>query len=97
MKKDRFEHLTNRQKAACYFIMSKLNVYLKENETPEEFLTKYLKKAKQKAGWNDTNRRSKKYTVPYYSLETINEHGVQIEEDLRWDIYLQQTDHLWRD
>lgn len=28
MKKDRFEHLTGRQKAACYFIMDTLGVYL---------------------------------------------------------------------
>lgn len=48
MQKDRFEHLTGRQKAACYFIMDTLGVYLAENETPEEFLTKYLTKAKKK-------------------------------------------------
>lgn len=96
MKKDRFEHLTGRQKAACYFIMDTLGVYLTENETPEEFLTKYLKKAKIKA-WNDPYRKSTKYKVPYYSLEVINEHGVEIEEELAWDIYLQETDHLWRD
>lgn len=48
MQKDRFEHLTDRQKAACYFIMDTLGVYLAENETPEEFLTKYLTKAKKK-------------------------------------------------
>ena len=48
IKKDRFKHLTDRQKSACYFIMSTLDVYLKENETPEEFLNKYLVRAKKK-------------------------------------------------
>ena len=96
MKKDRFKHLTDRQKTACYFIMKTLGVYLKENETPEEFLTKYLKKAKLKA-WNDPYKISTKYTVPYYSLEVINEHGIEIEEEAQMEIYLQKTDHLWRD
>lgn len=49
IKRDRFKHLTNRQKSACYFIMKTLDVYLKENETPEEFLNKYLVKAKIKS------------------------------------------------
>lgn len=50
IKQDRFNHLTDRQKSACYFIMSTLGVYLEDNETPEEFLNKYLVRAKIKAG-----------------------------------------------
>ena len=37
IENDRFNHLTDRQKSACYFIMSTLGVYLEDNETPEEF------------------------------------------------------------
>lgn len=47
IKQDRFKHLTDRQKSACYFIMATLGVYLKEYETPEEFLNKYLFIAKK--------------------------------------------------
>lgn len=50
IENDRFNHLTDRQKSACYFIMSTLGVYLEDNETPEEFLNKYLVRAKRKAG-----------------------------------------------
>lgn len=57
----RFDHLTERQKDACYFIINTLNVYLKKNQTPEQFLTKYLAKAKIKAGWGDPNKRAVYY------------------------------------
>ena len=49
-EQEKFKHLTERQKDTCYFIVNTLNVYLKKNETPEQFLTKYLTKAKLKAG-----------------------------------------------
>lgn len=41
--------------------MKTLGVYLKENKTPEHFLTKYLAKAKLKAGWGDPNKRAVYY------------------------------------
>lgn len=87
MQKDRFEHLTGRQKTACYFIMDTLGVYLAKNETPEEFLTKYLTKAKKKAGWKDINRKSTKYSTPICSLEEINEYGVEIEKEAEIEMY----------
>lgn len=81
IKQDRFNHLTDRQKSACYFIMSTLGVYLEDNETPEEFLNKYLVRAKIKAGWSDPYRKARGYSVPLLSLEDINKYGVSIEED----------------
>jgi hypothetical protein len=60
-EQNRFEHLTERQKDACYFIMNTLRIYLKKNQTPEQFLTKYLAKAKIKAGWGDPNKRAVYY------------------------------------
>nr|DAX38154.1 MAG TPA: hypothetical protein [Caudoviricetes sp.] len=81
IEKDRFNHLTGRQKSACYFIMSTLGVYLEDNETPEEFLNKYLVRAKIKAGWSDPHRKASGYSVPLLSLEDINKYGVSIEED----------------
>lgn len=60
-EKERFKHLTERQQDACYFIMNTLRVYLKKNQTPEQFLTKYLAKAKIKAGWGDPNKRAVYY------------------------------------
>ena len=86
IKKDRFTHLTDRQKSACYFIMATLGVYLKDNETPEEFLNKYLVRAKIKAGWSDPHRKAKGYSVPMFPLEDINKHGVCIEEDLKSEL-----------
>lgn len=86
IKIDRFAHLTDRQKSACYFIMSTLGVYLKDNETPEEFLNKYLVRAKIKAGWSDPHRKAKGYSVPMFPLEDINKHGVCIEEDLKSEL-----------
>lgn len=74
--KDRFAHLTDRQKSACYFIMQVLGVYLKDNETPEEFLQKYLEKAKIKAGWKNPYKKADDYTIPKLSLEVINKCGV---------------------
>lgn len=41
--------------------MKTLGVYLKENKTPEHFLTKYLAKAKLKTGWGDPNKRAVYY------------------------------------
>lgn len=73
---DRFVHLTDRQKSACYFIMQVLGVYLKDNETPEEFLQKYLIKAKIKAGWKNPYKKADGYEVPVLSLEIINRCGV---------------------
>lgn len=73
---DRFAHLTDRQKSACYFIMSTLGVYLKDKETPEQFLQKYLVKAKIKAGWKNSKKKADRYTVPTLSLEVINKCGV---------------------
>nr|DAI37596.1 MAG TPA: hypothetical protein [Caudoviricetes sp.] len=73
---DRFKHLTDRQKSACYFIMSTLGVYLKDNEKPEEFLKKYLIKAKIKAGWKNPYKKADGYTIPKLSLEVINKCGV---------------------
>ena len=73
---DRFAHLTDRQKSACYFIMRELGVYLKDNETPEEFLQKYLVKAKIKAGWENPKKKADRYEVPVLSLEIINRCGV---------------------
>ena len=73
---DRFAHLTDRQKSACYFIMQVLGVYLKDNETPEEFLQKYLIKAKIKAGWKNPYKKADGYEVPVLSLEIINRCGV---------------------
>lgn len=66
MVKNRFEHLTDRQKSACYFIMKTLDVYLKENETPEEFLNKYLVRAKRKAGWSDPYKKQKAMHYLYF-------------------------------
>ena len=86
IKQDRFKHLTDRQKSACYFIMSTLGVYLKDNETPEEFLNKYLVKAKKKAGWSDPYKKARGYSVPLLSLEDINKYGVSIEEDLQSEL-----------
>ena len=86
IKQDRFKHLTNRQKSACYFIMSTLDVYLKENETPEEFLNKYLVRAKKKAGWSDPHRKARNYALPIFALEDINKYGVCIEEDLQLEL-----------
>ena len=73
---DRFNHLTDRQKAACYFIMKVLGVYLKDDETPEQFLQKYLVKAKIKAGWKNLKKKADGYTIPKLSLEVINKCGV---------------------
>nr|DAT10771.1 MAG TPA: hypothetical protein [Caudoviricetes sp.] len=73
---DRFAHLTDRQKSACYFIMSTLGVYLKDNETAEGFLNKYLVKAKIKAGWKNPYKKADGYTIPKLSLEVINKCGV---------------------
>lgn len=84
--KDRFNHLTDRQKSACYFIMSTLGVYLEDNETPEEFLNKYLVRAKRKAGWSDPYKKTKSYSLPIFSLEDINKYGVCIEEDLKEEL-----------
>ena len=86
IKRDRFKHLTNRQKSACYFIMKTLDVYLKENETPEEFLNKYLVRAKIKAGWSDPYKKASSYLEPLLSLEDINKYGVSIEEDFELDL-----------
>lgn len=86
IKQDRFKHLTDRQKSACYFIMETLDVYLKENETPEEFLNKYLVRAKRKAGWSDPYRKASGYSVPIFTLEDINKYGVCIEEDLQSEL-----------
>ena len=86
IKQDRFKHLTDKQKSACYFIMETLDVYLKENETPEEFLNKYLVRAKRKAGWSDPYRKASGYSVPLLSLEDINKYGVCIEEDLQSEL-----------
>lgn len=86
IKQDRFNHLTDRQKSACYFIMSTLGVYLEDNETPEEFLNKYLVRAKIKAGWSDPYRKAKRYSLPIFSLEDINKYGVCIEEDLKEEL-----------
>lgn len=84
--KDRFKHLTDRQKSACYFIMTTLGVYLKDNETPEEFLNKYLVKAKIKAGWSNPHKKAKRYSVPLFPLEDINKYGVCIEKDLNEEL-----------
>lgn len=86
IKQDRFNHLTDRQKSACYFIMSTLGVYLEDNETPEEFLNKYLVRAKRKAGWSDPYKKAKSYSLPIFSLEDINKYGVCIEEDLKEEL-----------
>ena len=86
IKQDRFKHLTDRQKSACYFIMSTLGVYLKDNETSEEFLNKYLVKAKRKAGWSDPYKKAKSYALPIFSLEDINKYGVSIEKDFELDL-----------
>ena len=86
IKKDRFKHLTDRQKSACYFIMSTLDVYLKENETPEEFLNKYLVRAKRKAGWSDPYKKASRYLAPLLPLEDINKYGVWIEKDFELDL-----------
>lgn len=86
IKKDRFKHLTDRQKSACYFIMSNLDVYLEENETPEEFLNRYLVRAKRKVGWSDPYRKASSYSVPLLPLEDINKYGVSIEEDFELDL-----------
>ena len=86
IKKDRFKHLTDRQKSACYFIMSNLDVYLEENETPEEFLNRYLVRAKRKVGWSDPYRKASIYSVPLLPLEDINKYGVSIEEDFELDL-----------
>ena len=71
----------------CYFIMDTLGVYLAENETPEAFLTKYLTKAKKRAGWKDINRKSTKYSTTICSLEEINEYGVEIEKEAEIEMY----------
>ena len=97
MKNNRFSHLTSRQKAACYFIMKTLNAYLDENETPEEFLTKYLKKAKMKAGWDDTERKATRYSEPYLNLEYINKNGIEYEKEFELKMYIEQTELLWKD
>lgn len=97
MEIDRFAHLTGRQKAACYFIMKTLNVYLKDNETPEEFLNKYLKKAKIKAGWKNPDRKANSYSVPYLSLESINKDGIEYEEDLRSEMLEYTGLEFWKD
>ena len=86
IKKDRFNHLTGRQKSACYFIMSTLGVYLEDNETPEEFLNKYLVRAKIKAGWSDPYKKASSYLEPLLSLEDINKYGVSIEEYFELDL-----------
>ena len=96
MQIDRFAHLTNRQKAACYFIMKQLNVYVKDNETPEEFLSKYLKKAKLKAGWTNPYQKSKNYSVPYLPLEYINENGIEIEEDFKSEMLEYTGFEFWK-
>lgn len=92
MERNRFAHLTSRQKAACYFIMKTLNVYLDENETPEEFLNKYLKKAKIKDGWTDTKRKSTEYTAPFLNLEYINENGIEYEEEFKLEMYISRKE-----
>lgn len=81
IKQDRFKHLTDRQKSACYFIMKTLGVYLKDNETPEEFLNKYLFIAKKIAGWSDPYEKASSYLAPLLPLECINKYGVSVEED----------------
>lgn len=86
IKKDRFKHLTDRQKSACYFIMSTLGVYLEDNETPEEFLNKYLVRDKRKVGWSDPYKKASSYLEPLLSLEDINKYGVSIEEDFELDL-----------
>lgn len=86
IENDRFSHLTDRQKSACYFIMSTLGVYLEEYETPEEFLNKYLVRTKRKAGWSDPYKKAKSYSLPIFSLEDINKYGVCIEEDLKEEL-----------
>lgn len=86
IKKDRFKHLTDRQKSACYFIMKTLDVYLEDNETPEEFLNKYLVRAKIKAGWSDPYKKARNYALPIFALEDINKYGVCIEEDLQLEL-----------
>ena len=86
IKQDRFKHLTDRQKSACYFIMSTLGVYLEEYETPEEFLNKYLVRAKIKDGWSDPYKKARSYALPIFSLEDINKYGVCIEEDLKEEL-----------
>lgn len=73
---DRFLHLTDRQKSACYFTMQVLGVFLEDNETPEEFLQKYLEKAKVKASWKNPKKKADGYIVPVLSLEIINRCGV---------------------
>lgn len=92
MQRNRFIHLTRRQKAACYFIMKTLNVYLDENETPEEFLNKHLKKAKIKDGWTDTERKSTEYTAPFLNLEYINENGIEYEEEFKLEMYISRKE-----
>ena len=86
IKQDRFKHLTDRQKSACYFIMKTLGVYLKDIETPEEFLEKYLVRAKRKAGWSDPYEKASSYLAPLLPLECINKYGVCIEEDLQSEL-----------
>lgn len=97
MEHDKFSHLTSRQKAACYFIMKTLNVYVKDNETPEEFLAKYLKEAKLKDGWKNPNRKAKTYLVPYLRLESINKNGIEYEEDLRNEMLEYTGFEFWKD
>ena len=48
----------------------------------------------QKA-WNDPYRKSKRYSAPIYSLEVINEHGIEIEEEAQMELYIQKTNDLW--
>lgn len=74
--KDRFAYLTDRQKSACYFTMQVLGVFLEDDEIPEEFLQKYLEKAKVKAGWKNPKKKADGYEVPVLSLEIINRCGV---------------------
>ena len=88
MERNRFAHLTSRQKAACYFIMKTLNVYLDANETPEEFLNKHLKRAKIKAGWNNAERKATGYSAPFLNLEYINENGIEYEEEFKLEMYI---------
>ena len=59
---------------------------MKDNETPEEFLNKYLVRAKIKAGWSDPYKEAKGYSVPIFSLEDINKYGVCIEEDFKSEL-----------
>ena len=92
MQRNRFVHLTRRQKAACYFIMKTLNVYLEESETPEGFLNKYLKKAKIKAGWKDIERKSIGYSAPFLDLEYINKNGIECEEEFEYQMYINQKE-----